>query len=108
MLSTSSRNSLFLFILNNEACKASVVLPVGRAYQLHANRVLNNWTLAQQEAAIAKELEASRNDSPADLGDQDDDGVGEEPESRYLLELDPRDWKVYLNFISAPPRIMNF
>ncbi|KNZ55752.1 hypothetical protein VP01_2593g2 [Puccinia sorghi] len=76
-----------------DACKASVVLPVGRAYQLHANRVLNNWTLAQQEAAIAKELEASRNDSPADLGDQDDDGVGEEPESRYLLELDPRDWK---------------
>jgi hypothetical protein len=52
--------------------------------------------LADHEAAIAKELEAAKNDSPADLGDEDDDGVGEEPESRYLLELDPRDWKVKL------------
>ncbi|KAI9618672.1 hypothetical protein KEM48_006651 [Puccinia striiformis f. sp. tritici PST-130] len=69
------------------------VLPIGRAFQFHASRVLNNWTLSEQEDAIAKELEAAKNDSSSDLGEEVDDGVGDEPESRYLLELDPRDWK---------------
>lgn len=69
------------------------ISPVGRAFQVHASRVLNNQTLAEQEAALAKELKAAQNQSPADLVDEEDDGVGDEPESRYLLQLDPRDWK---------------
>ncbi|EFP75175.1 uncharacterized protein PGTG_01768 [Puccinia graminis f. sp. tritici CRL 75-36-700-3] len=75
------------------APETKTILPLGRAFQYHATRVLNKWTLAEHEAAIAKELEATKNDSAGDLGDEVDDGVGEEPESRYILELDPRDWK---------------
>lgn len=69
------------------------ILPIGPAFQLHAERLFNNWSLQQQEAVINQNLEAKKHDSQGPLDDVVDDGVGEEPETRDLLELDPRDWK---------------
>ncbi|KAG0147793.1 hypothetical protein CROQUDRAFT_655811 [Cronartium quercuum f. sp. fusiforme G11] len=69
------------------------ISPVGPAYASHALRVNKKITIEDHEAILAKELEAQKFNTNGDGEEEIDDGVGEEPESRSLLESDPREWK---------------
>ncbi|CAH7665992.1 hypothetical protein BY996DRAFT_6436138 [Phakopsora pachyrhizi] len=74
---------------------SNVLLPVGSSFQSESHRSLNNLTLDQLESYLAHQNSESnrKSSSRLDLDDEIDDGVGDEPEARDLLQLDPRDWK---------------
>lgn len=68
------------------------LLPVGPAYLAHARRILNKKTFAEDDRD--EELKAADAIAAGTEGPIEDDlGVGDEPESRDLLLLDPKDWK---------------
>lgn len=68
------------------------LVPVGGAYAAHARRQASGKTFDEDDAAIKAEndrvAEEERKNQP------EDDGVGEELESKELLQSDPKNYKV--------------
>lgn len=68
------------------------LVPVGGAYAAHASRQANGRSFDEDDALIRAEneklAEEARKNQP------EDDGVGEEPESKELLASDPKNYKV--------------
>jgi DnaJ family protein C protein 2 len=66
----------------------------GPGYLAHARRVLKNSTFAEDDVHVEEErkrlqeLAAANGDGADEYAD-----LGDEPESRDLLELDPKQWK---------------
>ncbi|TIC13661.1 DnaJ-domain-containing protein [Wallemia mellicola] len=67
------------------------LVPVGGAYAAHASRQANGRSFDEDDALIRaeneKRAEEERRNQP------EDDGVGEEPESKELLASDPKNYK---------------
>ena len=77
----------YLALVNRE------LLPVGSAYVAHVRRAINNHTFEQHdELAEEQRRQALLNGNGEN--EEDDLGVGDEPESDDLLLLDPKEWKV--------------
>ena len=67
------------------------VAPVGDAFLGHMRRQLHKSTFEDDDALVKQRLDehAAANTEVNEL----DNDIGEEPESRELLESDPKDWK---------------
>ena len=67
------------------------VAPVGDAFLGHLRRQLHKSTFEDDDALVKQRLDehAAANTEVNEL----DNGIGEEPESRELLESDPKEWK---------------
>lgn len=76
------------------AAKAASLYAAGPGYIAHARRVLKNSTFAEDDEHVEaerkrlQELAAANGEGADEYAD-----LGDEPESKDLLELDPKQWK---------------
>ena len=77
----------YLALVNRE------LLPVGSAYVAHVRRVINNHTFEQHDELAEEQRRLALLNGNGE-NEEDDLGVGDEPESDDLLLLDPKEWKV--------------
>ena len=72
------------------------LVPVGQAYDQHARRVLQGRTFEDDDRLEAERK--AKEDAALSASNADADAVDSEPESKELLSLDPKEWKVRLSY----------
>jgi len=71
----------------------ATLLPIGQDYVSHSRRQLRQLDFSKDDLAEMERLQAI---SDANRVEEDEDlaGLGEEEESKDVLEYDPKEWKV--------------
>jgi hypothetical protein len=79
------------------------LLPVGPAFVSHLRLTLHHGhSFEAHDAQIEKERQRLEELENSAANGEDDLGVGDEPESDELLNLDPKEWKAGYTFCTLP------
>jgi DnaJ family protein C protein 2 len=70
------------------------LIPAGATYLEHVRRAHHNLSFEEHDAHLLAEEARLASLAGAVGAEEDDFGVGDEPESKELLALDPKEWKV--------------